>query len=187
MFTNRMKKIIIVSLIFASFVGYGLYTHYVSKNSAMIYDFDSVRDTEQMLEMFDKDFYWLYAGEREDFSFAYTLKYLTPNRNDKRFFGALKIKVLRQYDKILGFVCYYMHNSAKGQLLWLDVREETRGKGYGYMLAQYAVDQMIAAGAKTIFLWTRVSNIPGQKIYKKLGFKEMYATEDGICYFEYKV
>lgn len=186
MFANRVKKLIIMGVIIAAVSGYGVY-RYCVRDVPIIYNFDAARDTKQMLEMFDKDWYWLFASSPEEFSVEHSLQYLTPNQYDKRYFGALKIKVLRQYDTILGFVAYYMHNATKGQLLWLDVRAETRGKGYGYMLAQHAVDQMIAAGAKVIFLWTRLSNIPGQKIYKKIGFKEMYTTNGEYVYFEYKI
>jgi ribosomal protein S18 acetylase RimI-like enzyme len=186
MFTNRMKKLTFIGAIIVALSGYGLY-QYQLYNSAVLYDFNAERDTPQMLEMFESDWYWLFASSPEEFSVAHSLKYLTPSQYDRRYFGALKIKVMRQRERVLGFVAYYMHNATKGQLLWLDVRPETRGKGYGYMLAQHAVDQMIAAGAKTIFIWTRTSNIPGQKIYKKLGFKEVYVTEDGYVYFEYVV
>lgn len=186
MFTSRAKKITIISAIAAIILGYGVYA-YSMRNQPAIYDFDADRDSTQMLEMFDKDWHWLFASSREEFSVVHALKYLTPSQHDRRHFGTLKIKVLRTRDRVLGFVSYFMSNPTKGQLLWLDVREETRGKGYGYLLAQLAVDQLIAMGAQTIFLWTRVSNEIGQKIYKKLGFKVMHTTPDGYVYFEYKV
>lgn len=178
-----VKKISIIGIVTILFIMGGFYYY---NHSDRLEDFDYDRDAQQILEMFEKDWYWLFASSREDVSPGFYLKYKTPTQ-EQRYFGALKIKVLREHAKVLGFVAYYMHDAVKGQLLWLDVREETRGKGYGYLLAQRAVDEMIKMGAQKIFLWTRVSNIPGQKIYKKLGFKHVLQTPDGYLKLEYAV
>ena len=99
-------------------------------------------------------------------------------------FGSLHIKVLYQKNTLAGFAAYFMENPQEGRLLFLAVAHEFRGKGYGKLLAQYAMKQMFTMGATHIALWTRVSNLPAQRIYKELGFKEMF-DDNGYLFFEY--
>ncbi len=61
-----------------------------------------------------------------------------------------------------------------------------RGKGFAQKLMQYAIDDMRRLGAKKITLITRTSNTSAQKLYNRIGFKEIYRDE-GYVYFEYRV
>lgn len=64
------------------------------------------------------------------------------------------------------------------------VAHEFRGKGYGQMLTKRAMEELFTLGSDHLALWTRVDNTPAQRIYKGLGFVEMY--DDGkFVYFEY--
>src|SRR5260221_12747829 len=100
MLSNTIKKILFIAILMGGFSGYGLY-RYIQYNSPEMYDFNEARDTVQMLEMFEKDWHWLFASPREEFSVEHSLKYLTPHQHGKRYHGALKIKVLRQRDTVL--------------------------------------------------------------------------------------
>ena len=99
--------------------------------------------------------------------------------------GRLRIKVLREHDAFVGFTAYYMKTSDLGLLLFLAVNPEFRGKGYGDMLTRYALNDLIRVGAKRIRLVTRTCNIPAQKLYKRVGFKETSRDDEGFVYFEY--
>ena len=48
-----------------------------------------------------------------------------------------------------------------------------RKKGYGEALVVAAKEEAKAAGAESIFLEVRMSNIPAISLYKKLGFEEL--------------
>jgi len=161
----------------------GLYGYYCMSEKGPIYEFNSKRDTAAILNLFDKNWYWLIANESSSPSFY--LKYRTPNENPA-YFGKLQVKVMRENNELVGFVAYYKEKPEEEEwrLLFLAVDEKFRGKGYGSTLAEYAMQDMIKQGAKKIGLWTRLSN-PAQRIYKRLGFVELYYTEGGYIYFEY--
>lgn len=178
--TTKTKKIMLIFFLClagcAGIIGY----NYLQEKGP-IYDFNAERDTQKILNLFDQNWYWLIANEGS--SPAFYLKYRTPNENPV-YFGKLKIKVLRENNDLAGFIAYYMEQPKEWRLLFLAVDEKWRGKGYGTALAEYAMNDMIAAGAEKIGLWTRLSN-PAQRIYKKLGFKESYYTEGGYIFYEY--
>jgi ribosomal-protein-alanine N-acetyltransferase len=77
-----------------------------------------------------------------------------------------------------------METKTKGRLLFLAVDQDFRGKGYGKILAHRAMKELFNMGADHIALWTRVSNLPAQKIYREIGFKEIF-EDNGYLYFEY--
>ncbi|HSC24697.1 MAG TPA: GNAT family N-acetyltransferase [Candidatus Babeliales bacterium] len=182
MFTQRIRKIIIVTgSIVAMCSGFGIYKYYVTTAQGPIYDFNSTRDTQAILDIFNQNWYWLLASDES--SPAFMIKYRTPDANPMHF-GSLHIKVLRENDKLAGFTAYYMENSQLGRLLFLAVAHDFRGKGYGKILAQHAMQELFKMGVHHIALWTRVSNLPAQRIYKELGFKEKF-NENGYLYFEY--
>ena len=178
---NRTKKIILaLSITFALCAGVATFM-YRNVEQGPIYDFNASRDTVAIMDIFNQNWYWLLASEHS--SPAFMIKYRTPDANPMHF-GSLHIKVLYKEDKLAGFAAYYMETPQQGRLLFLAVAHEFRGKGYGKVLAEYAMQQMFAMGATHIALWTRVSNLPAQRIYKELGFKEMF-DENGYVFFEY--
>ncbi|HLW72955.1 MAG TPA: GNAT family N-acetyltransferase [Candidatus Babeliales bacterium] len=182
MLTNRIKKIIfLISLTLAACGGVGAYVYYINANQGPIYDFNAARDTQPIMDIFNQNWYWLLASP--DSSPSFMIKHRTYDTNPIHF-GSLHLKVVREQDKLAGFTAYYMENPQQGRLLFLAVDQNFRGKGYGKMLAQRAMQELFAMGADHIALWTRVSNLPAQRIYKELGFKEMF-DDNGYVFFEY--
>lgn len=179
---NKIKKIGIVVLVCALICGGGI-GYYFLREQGPIYEFNPQRDTKPILDLFDRNWHWLISNEGS--SPAFYLKYRTPHENPL-YFGKLHIKVLREQNEFIGFVAYYMEQQDDWRLLFLAVDEKYRGKGYGTTLAQYAMNEMIKMGAKTVGLWTRLSN-PAQNIYKKLGFVESFYTESGHVFYEWHI
>jgi ribosomal protein S18 acetylase RimI-like enzyme len=142
--------------------------------------FDEKRDTQAILDIFKDDWYWLVSSD--DYSPEFTLKNRAPNK-DPRYFGRLSIRVLYDQDKFVGFICYYMKNFFMGQILFIDVKKEFRGKGFAQRLMKYAIADLKNQGATMINLVTRTSNLDAQRVYKKLGFT-VTLEEDGFVYFE---
>jgi len=177
---TRTQKISgIIGIIATTCIALLFYTH--AQHHGPIYDFNPTTDTQPIIELFNQNWYWLVANE--GFSPSFILKHRTPNENPK-YFGTLKIKVLRENNQLAGFTAYYMKEKNLGQLLFLAVGHPFRGKQYGKILAEYAIDDLKKLGATKIGLWTRVSNLPAQRIYKNLGFIEVLDTGDGYLYFE---
>jgi ribosomal protein S18 acetylase RimI-like enzyme len=181
MFSSNLKKIVLFSSIVLATCGGIVFYHQQKKEQGPIYTFNPIRDTQEMMDIFHKDWYWLLASEES--SPAFMLKYRTYDANPAHF-GSMHIKVLREGDRLAAFTTYYMETKTQGRLLFLAVGRDFRGKGYGKMLAQVAMEELFKMGADHIALWTRVSNLPAQRIYRDLGFKEMF-EDNGYLFFEY--
>jgi ribosomal protein S18 acetylase RimI-like enzyme len=163
--------------------GYYLYfPHHTTCTNERILTFDDARDTQEIIDIFEKDRYWLTAVEND--TIAFKLKNRTPS-TDPRYFGSLHIKVLYEECKFAGFIAYYMQNFFVGRILFLDVKPEFRGKGLAQELVRYAVDDLKRLGATMITLVTRTTNHAAQAVYKKVGFTISY-EEEGFVYFELK-
>ena len=183
MFTSNAKKIILF-LSIALALGTGTIIYYQSNTEqGPIYIFNPTRDTQEMMDIFHQDWYWLLASEES--SPAFMIKHRTYDANPAHF-GSMHIKVLRENDngRLAGFATYYMETRTKGRLLFLAVGRDFRGKGYGKTLALHAMEELFKLGADHVVLWTRVSNLPAQRIYREIGFGEMF-EENGYLYFEF--
>lgn len=178
---NTTQKIVLAVSLILTASSLLVYYHYSNISKDGIHDFNPTRDTKDMMDIFHKNWYWLLASD--DSSPAFMLKHRTWDTNPAHF-GKMRIKVLRENDKVVGFTTYYMETAERGRLLFLVVDESARGKGYGTTLAKLAMKELFTMGAEYVALWTRVSNIRAQRIYRELGFKEK-REENEYLYFEY--
>jgi len=173
------KKIILAVAGIAA-LGAGIY--YVYTPRGPIYEYNEARDTQSILDLFRKNWYWLTASE--DYSPEFMLKYRTPTRSFSDF-GKMHIKVLRVNGKFAGFVAYFMETDTLGDLRFIVLKEGMRGKGYAQKLMRYAINDMIKMGAKHIKLVTRTDNLSGQKLYERTGYKEMSRVDGFVNYMYY--
>lgn len=182
-----IKRFIKVSaLIFSlGLIGATAYYYYAPTPVPIISDsivpFDYARDAEHIKQIFIDDKYWLLSSE--DYDVEYMLHNKAPNKREPRYIGKLNIKVLYENNQFVGFIAYYLKNFFLGQILFVDVKQEFRGKGFAQMLVKHAIEDMKKQGATMIVLVTRTSNTSAQSVYKKLGFTVSY-EEDGFVYFE---
>ncbi len=157
--------------------------YYVLVPSGPIYDFVPARDTQEILKIFEDNWYCLI--ESEDYSPEFMLENRAPSK-DPLYVGSLHIKVLREQDKLAGFTAYYMKKKRLCQLLFLAVSSTFRGKGYGEQLVRYVLEDAINLGADRVQLVTRATNFPAQALYNRIGFTQVRVREDGkFVYFEY--
>lgn len=164
--------------LYATFIVAALASYYFfTTKKVSIYDFNEQRDTTFILDLFQKDWYWLVAG---DFSPEYMLRYQSSSKGGNEI-----IKVLYKGTSPVGFVSYHREYLNECLLHFVAVKEEFRSKGYGLRLVKYAIKDMLARGCTNIKLVTRVDNYSAQAIYKKVGFKETERT-NGFVHFEYK-
>ncbi len=175
--------LIIVCIGFWVYQG-SFYTIQVKKLHGII-DFNYERDQNFILDIFDKNWYWLIDdASSPNFSVEYMMRYLTTNNNPATA-GRLTIKILYEHGKPAGFNAYYMKHFYLGMLRFVAVYEEFRSKGYGKKLVDYALQDLQSRGAAKVRLVTRTSNISAQKVYKASG---MHVTEqeEGFVWFEKK-
>jgi len=176
--SSFFKMVLVISACSAFMAGL---VYYFSREKVIIHDFSPMRDTKPILNIFDKDWYWLVASSRQEYSPAFTLKYRTPDKDPKNF-GKLIIKVLRDDDKFAGFSAYYKISFYEGKLLFVATDQAFRGKGYGEKLTRHAINDLFKRGCKVVKLVTRTNNIKARNLYKKIGFTETYVGE-GFVYF----
>ncbi len=153
------------------------------RNPYGIYTYNQIRHEKPLLELFAADKYWLTANP--DYSPEYMLKYKAHTTNLSSV-GRLKIDVLEEANKFVGFVAYHLKDNEPhvGKVLFLAVGKEFRGKKYGEKLLQHAISELYKMGAKTIGLATRVENYSAQNLYWRAGFVQ--TSSDGVfLQFEY--
>ncbi|MGB8467978.1 MAG: GNAT family N-acetyltransferase [Candidatus Babeliales bacterium] len=180
--THRMSTLFIfVGTLIAILCASGSYWYYTQPR---MYDFDYKRDSAFILDMFQKNWYWLIA-EGSDFSPEYFLLNRASSKQPQHL-GNETIKVLYKGGTPVGFTSYYKVKFYKGKVHFVLVNEQFRSQGYGLQLVTYAINALVAQGCTEITLVTRENNFSAQKIYKRAGFEE-YGCEDGFIYFKYTV
>ncbi len=73
-------------------------------------------------------------------------------------------------DRILGYTGF-RHVLDEAHITTLAVHHKFRKKGIGYRLIEQLIKDARLRGLKKLYLEVRQSNLPAQKIYKRLGFK----------------
>jgi ribosomal protein S18 acetylase RimI-like enzyme len=184
---NTRSHILTLIAVSCAVIGFGGLYHTYTHPSLPITDFVYSRDAQDIFEIFDKNWYWLMPQPKEEYHpgyVRYVFEHKAPQANPMHH-NKLIIKVLHIDKQLAGFVAYHMKSKETGMLLFLAVKEEFRGKKYGELLTRYALKDLIHHGAKQINLVTRVDNIPAQRIYTSLGFREIMNDGEGFVYFVY--
>jgi ribosomal-protein-alanine N-acetyltransferase len=78
--------------------------------------------------------------------------------------------VAREGNKILGYAGF-RHVLDEGHITTLAVHHKFRKKGIGRKLVEHLINDAKNKGLKKLFLEVRQSNIPAQKLYKRINFK----------------
>ena len=107
-----------------------------------------------------------------DYSPEFMLKYMSPHKWNPKYRGKLHVDVFRPDNVFVGFTAYYMEKPGDGRVLFLAIRPENRGKGYGKTLIRHAIAALKNLGATKVKLVTRTINLPAQKVYSSVGFDE---------------
>lgn len=73
--------------------------------------------------------------------------------------------------EVLGYVYYEQTRDHKqGDIVLLHVRSDKRGKGYGTLLLNRAINNLINDDVEQILINVRVNNYGAEKLYKRIGF-----------------
>lgn len=137
-----------------------------------IYDYDPAIDRAFIIDLFKKDWYWLISDySSKDYSVEHMLD---ARASSKERSGDLILKTYRVKGKPVGFNAYFMQELFIGQILFVSVDKAHRSKGYARKMVNYDLDDLKKRGARIVRMVTRTDNIPAQKLYKSLGFKEFW-------------
>jgi ribosomal protein S18 acetylase RimI-like enzyme len=180
---STKKIVVIVGLAILVWTALKIYQHTYS-DQGHIYDFSLLRDIQPVLDIFKNN--WKELVGVDDYSPEQMMKERRPG-NGTECAGALKIKVMREKNKLAGFAAYYMEEQDKGIVLLLAVDKNFRGKGYGKNLTQYAITDLFSMGAQRIGILVLFDNLPAKNIYKGLGFVEKFVDDNNNLYLECSV
>lgn len=158
---------------------------YASDCNKSISNFDLIRDKEGLQNIFKNN--WKALTGEDLFCPEYVQGLMHNRKLDKTMpsIGLLDIKVVIENDKLAGFTAYYMETLEKGIVLFLAVENDFRGKGYGKILMQHAMRDLLSKGSRSIGLWVSETNFPAKKIYEGLGFCETCVRKGNVLYLEY--
>lgn len=182
--TFRLSKKVMLLLAVAA-LGSAGFVYYVFKPQVSIDDYSIPRDKKFILSLFDSDWYWLSGYSRDEADTDLFLEKMSP-MGEPRYAGKLIIKVMHVDKQPVGFVAYYMKTFYEGIVLFIDVAHSLRKKKYGKALLEYAVEALAKQGAGVVRLVTRTENIPAQKLYKSVGFRE-YLRDTTYVFFEKRI
>lgn len=135
----------------------------------------SIRFTEATID----DIPTIAAIDHKAFEFPWS-----ENEFKGSFNAGHRFIVLREGETIVGFAVY-QQVFEQAEVLTIGVDPAHQRKGYGSLLMQQMVTELLALGAEQLFLEVRVSNEPARGLYRKMGFVEIsrrkgyYPTKDG--------
>lgn len=173
---GRRKRVLQVFAFAATAVAaYLLYTH-IGPSSG-IFPYDPARDRAFILDQFKKNWYCL-VSEKVTFSPEHMLDTRSSSQEPGDF-GNASIYVYRDGDVDTGFLVIHPKHG-QGYVLFLEVAEEHRKKGYGRKMLDFALKELRNKGFVSADLATRVENIPAQKLYHSFGFFEIDRYEGFI-------
>jgi ribosomal protein S18 acetylase RimI-like enzyme len=174
-----IRKKLFIAIVSLSLVIAGVTSYRYA--SGAIDAYNATSDRAFILDIFQKNWYWLVSEYSTDFSPEFMLDTRSSSRNihDR---GNLTIKVYHKQGVPVGFVAYYVKTAYQGFILFLAVDEQYRSRGYARRLMGYALQDLKKRGCIKARLVTRVSNTKGQKVYTGLGFKEVERYNGFITY-----
>lgn len=178
---SSLSKLLVGIALTTAIVG-GVYYYQTHVQEEPISEYQEARDKAEILALFKSDWHWLTASD--DYDPVFMLDNHAPNKRDARFYGKLQIKILREQNQFLGFVAYYQKTLAEGQILFVDIKPEFRGKRYAEKLMRYAENELRKMGVSMINLVTRTTNHRAQALYNRLGYIVIERDDvGGFVYF----
>ena len=77
-------------------------------------------------------------------------------------------------DEVIGFICWDLRNLPEYAIIGDNcIITKHKGKGYGKLQLQEAVNRIIQNGGKKIYVTTNEGLFPAQKMYESVGFIKM--------------
>ena len=124
--------------------------------------------TVHFTQVKEEDIETIAEIDRRAFAFPWSL-------ND--FMGSFKaghrFLVLRDGETIVGYALT-QQVFEQAELLTIGVDPSCQRKGYGTLLMNRMLAELMTTGAEVLFLEVRVSNVAARGLYEKLGFVEIY-------------
>lgn len=158
-------------------------SHYHCKAThSRIESFVYEQDAQDVIELFRQDNEWLTTRTFDASHVDWTLKTHSPNEYEPEYQGMMNIDVIRDQNRVAGFVTYYFMSPIVGRILFLEIGKEFRCRGYGELLVRHAIQYFFNKGISLVQLLTRETNYPAQRLYTRVGFQEISRSQGFIYY-----
>lgn len=172
----KIKQIIVLlSLSAAGFAGIYWYqnqnniTEVAQQQCSSIVPYQEAQHKGFIKRQFKENWYWLISSP--DYDVDHMLDTGTPHTYEPQYAGKLKTVVLQdETGTPAGFGSYYMRAPGVGDILFIEVDQNFRGKRYAGKIVEHALDDLKKMGAKVVKMATRTDNLKAQKVYERLGF-----------------
>ncbi len=123
-FKNKLSKILfclsIVTIISGSLASYWYYQNNIFTG---IREYNPEKDRAFILNIFDKDWYWLVAEDREHYDPKYTLDNRASSKVPENK-GNLQIYVYQESGRPAGFIAFFKKNIFKGDLRFIAIDQK---------------------------------------------------------------
>jgi len=144
--------------------------HFAPTHGTGVVTYNTQRDREFILNEFKQNMYCL-VSEKVSFSPEHMLDTRSSSQRAEDFENA-GIYVYCEAGVPVGFLVIHPTREAS-RILFLEIAQEHRKKGYGRKLMNFAVDKLRREGYAYTDIATRIENIPAQTLYRSLGAFEI--------------
>ncbi len=180
----RTRNILILT--FLALAGSGSYYYsfvrfHVASDGFYVAPYDRTRDRAFIFDEFKA--HWSLLQMNATYDIDFMLEKKAPNTREPLYYGKMPTMMLCHDNKPVGFITYYMRTPYQGEILFLDIANEYQGKRLGEKLLRHAFSELKKQGAQVVKLFTRSTNFPAQKLYKRVGFVECEKVGDVGFYF----
>lgn len=147
-------------------------------------DFVFERDSNDVLSIMRDDWNWLFTNDNPHYDPEYIMHHEIPNKElvAERYSDKLQMRVLRNNERVIGFVTFYNEDSGVGRVKLVSVTRHCDEKECGRRLVVAAVNALFDSGCTRAYLYTHKKN---EKVaaYESLGFSEEQMPEATVSWF----
>ena len=139
-------------------------------------------DNNQVVPFDDK-----YAGDFKRLNLEWIEKYFKVEENDKKHLNHPRENIIDtggeiysviEEERVLGVCALVYSSEGVYEIAKMAVEKDARGKGYGNLLMEAAIDGAKVKGADKIIIVSNTILEPAIKLYKKYGFETTRLGQD---------
>ncbi len=180
---KNYSQIMYIAIFFLAIISPILWFQYVNKSQNFIEGVSDYEPTDkpEAVKFFNEDHYLLSRSDLYDMHHLFDTR--SPNLFLPEYFGKVSIKVVRENDKLAGWISYYKKNQYEGIIHILVVGKKYRKKGYAKKLIKTAEQDLGDRGIVKIKIAVRLCNDAALKLYEYMGYKKVN-FDDSFAFYE---
>jgi len=179
---KNYSQIACAAILFSGIITPILWSQYTKKSQNLIEGVSDYEPTDkpEAVKFFNEDHYLLSRSDLYDMDHLFDTK--SPNLFLPEYFGQVSIKVVRENNKLAGWISYYKKSQYEGTIHILVVGKEYRKKGYAKKLIKTAEQDLGSRGIVKIKIAVRLCNDGALKLYEYMGYEKINSNESFAFY-----